>query len=82
MIDYALYINKPIILTSKYFSEITELPNLETLPIYKFKNKYVCVRTLTKSDVEDEDFVDWLNTIWKHDERHIKSFLRYAKKIK
>jgi hypothetical protein len=81
MIDYTLYINKPIVLTSKYFSEITELPNLN-LSIYKFKNKYVCVKILTKSDAEDEDFVDWLNTIWKHTEKNIKQFLRHAKKIK
>ena len=63
------------------FSSPEQLPGIrdEQVKAFKFKGFYVLVRPVTKEDLKDEDFVQWLNSIWKHDEKNIKSFLKYKR---
>lgn len=68
MIDFSKYIGKHIILVTNYFDSPDDLfgirNELSGIELFTVNNKYVCVRILTLDDLKDEDYLQWLNTMW------------------
>jgi len=81
MIDFSPYIGKFVVLVTNDFATPDQLFGIrsEFAKIFRFKGQYVAARAVTKDDLKDEDFVQWLNSIWRHDELNIKVFLKYKK---
>lgn len=78
MIDFTKYVGEYVVLMTNDVDSPEELPGIRNKQekVFKFKGHYVLVRPVTKEDVMDEDFAQWLTSIWKHDEANVKSFLR------
>ena len=81
MIPFTNYIGEHIVIASKYFSSPNELSGIRSYDskIFKFRNQYVLTRALTDSDLKDEDFVPWLESMWAYKETNLKLFLRHRK---
>jgi|WetSurSiteA1Bulk_404760.scaffolds.fasta_scaffold61643_2 hypothetical protein len=79
MIDFTPYLGDYVVLMTNDFASPDQLPGIrdEQVKVFKFKGLYVLARPVTKDDLKDEDFVQWLNSIWKHDEKNVKTFLKY-----
>ena len=83
MIDFNKFIGKYVILVTNYTDSPDELfgirDELSTIELFTIRNKYVCVRILNESDLKDEDFVQWLNTMWP-DEQQLILFIKSIKR--
>lgn len=78
MIPYDKYIGEYVVLITNAFATPEDISGIRNSNsrIFRFKGKYVLARPLTLEDLKDEDFIDWLNSMWGHKELNIKSFLR------
>lgn len=58
-----------------------ELPGIrdEQAKVFKYGGTYVQVRPLTTEDLKDDDFIQWLQSMWKHDETSVKMFIKNKK---
>jgi len=81
MIDFSPYLEDYVVLMTNDFTSPEQLPGIRDkhVKVFKFKGLYVLARPVTKEDLKDEDFVQWLNSVWKHDENNLKSFLKHKK---
>jgi sulfur relay (sulfurtransferase) DsrF/TusC family protein len=83
MIDFNKFIGKNAVLVTNYTNTPDELfgirNELSTIELFTINNRYICVRTLNESDLKDDDFVQWLNTMWS-DETELITFLKSIKK--
>lgn len=81
MINFEPYLGKAVVLITKEVDSPDDISGIriDTSTVFKFKNKWVLARPLTAEDLQDEDFIGHLNSIWKHDEDLLKSFLRHKK---
>lgn len=78
MIDFSRYIGKHIVLVTNFNPEYEALSGIRisNAQLFKFKGKWVIARPLTKSDVDDEDFICFLESMWHHDEVQLKAFVK------
>lgn len=83
MIDFMKYIGSYVVLMTNDVDSPEELPGIRNKQekVFKFKGHYVLARPITLEDIKDEDFQLWLNSIWKHDESNVKSFLKYKREF-
>jgi hypothetical protein len=79
MIDFSKYINEWAVLITNFTCDPQDLYGISIIDakVFKYHNKWVIVRKLTLEDVRNEDFVDWMNSMWNRDEAKLKLFLRY-----
>jgi hypothetical protein len=82
MINFTLYIGEPVVLATNDTRTVEELSGIrvEYGDIFKYDGRYVIARPLTARDLKDPDYVDWLNSMWHHDEKNIRKFLQYKRK--
>jgi hypothetical protein len=68
MIDFNQYIGKPIVLVTNYHNTASDLYSSIDVSagiyLYNIDKRYVCTRALEAEDLKDEDYVQWLNTMW------------------
>lgn len=78
MIPYDKYIGEFVVLITNAFTNPEDISGIRksNSRVFKFKGKYVLARPLTIEDLKDEDFVDWLNSMWGHKETNIKTFIK------
>ena len=83
MIDFSKFIGKYVVLVTNYTGTPDELTGIRndksSIELFTINNKYICVRILDESDLKDDDFVQWLNTMWI-DESQLITFLKSIKK--
>ena len=83
MIDFSKFIGKYVVLVTNYTGTPDELFGIRndksSIELFTIHDKYVCVRILDESDLKDDDFVQWLNTMWV-DEIQLITFLKSIKK--
>lgn len=81
MIPFDKYLDKYAVLATNYFNNFEDLYGIRIhdSQVFKFKGKYVIARPLTKEDLKDEDFLHWLDSVWKHDETNLKLFLKHKR---
>ena len=78
-IDFVKYIGEFVVLTTNYTPNLKKLPTtISGLRIMRYKQKFVLARALTREDLLDEDFVDYLHNMWGT-ETDIDRYLRYAR---
>lgn len=79
VIDLEKYIGEDIVLTTNFAPLLSKLPNsLPGLKVIHYKQKYVLARALTREDLLDEDFVDYLQNMWKSPQA-LDNFIRFSK---
>jgi len=85
MIDFSKYLGKPIVLSTKYFDSEEDVSGIRskssTLIVLKFKGRFVAARPLTKDDLKDEDFLQWMQSMWNSDTTKILTFIKWSKPI-
>jgi hypothetical protein len=69
------YIDKYIVLITNYTIKNTFNNVSSDIKVIKYKQKYVLARCLTKNDLLDEDFVDYMYNMWKH-KSNLDNFLK------
>jgi hypothetical protein len=81
MIDFSKYIDRYIVLMTNSFSHPEDLPGIRNKEsrIFKYGGTYVMVRPFTKDDLKDDDFIQWMSSMWKHNEVNITNFLKNSK---
>lgn len=81
MINFADYLGKEVVLVTNSFDSVEEISGIriEEATLFRYKDKWVWARALTLHDLKDDDYLHWLDSMWGHDENHLKSFLRHKK---
>jgi hypothetical protein len=81
MIDFSTYIGQEVVLITNSFDSFDEISGIRIndSKLFKYKDKWVWARSLTLQDLKDDDYLQWLDNIWRHDENHLRSFLRHKK---
>jgi hypothetical protein len=82
MIDFTKYIGSYIVLMTNDFFTPEEVPGIRDgqAVVFRYGGVYTLVRPLIAEDLKDEDFIPWLHSMWKHDEKNIINFIRNAKR--
>jgi hypothetical protein len=81
-INFQDYIGEYIVLTTNFAPMLKKLPDtLPGLKVICYKQKFVLAKALTVEDLSDEDFVDYLNKMWKTAE-DLKRFIRLSRPTK
>jgi hypothetical protein len=68
MIDFSKYVGKHVKIVTN-FTDSPELlfgirDDILGIELFTINGRYVCASILTAEDLKDEDFVQWLNTMW------------------
>jgi hypothetical protein len=81
MIAFDKYLGKDVVLITNSFDSIEEISGIriDDSKLFKYKDRWVLVRTLTEEDLRDEDYLPWLSSLWGHNESNLKSFLRHKR---
>ena len=79
MIDFTPYIGEYLVLVTNDFEDPQELSGIrnDDSKVFKYKGLYTLVRPITRVDLKDEDFVQFLTSTWKDDLNNLKYFLKY-----
>ena len=83
MIEFHKYLGKDVVLITNSFNSYEEISGIriQDSKAFRFKDRWVLTRTLTLTDLKDEDYLQWLDSMWGHDEENIKLFLRHKRGI-
>jgi hypothetical protein len=78
-INFEKYVGKNIVLATNYAKTLNSLPlSIDNMKVLRYKQKYVLAKALTREDLQDEDFVDYLQNMWKTEEE-LDKFLKYSR---
>lgn len=79
MIDFTPYIGEYLVLVTNDFEDPQELSGIrnDSSKVFKYKGLYTLVRPVTREDLKDEDFLQFLTSMWKDDLNGLKFFLKY-----
>lgn len=81
MIAFDKYLGQDIVLITNSVDSLEDISGIRIneSKLFKYKDKWVWARALTLHDLKDDDYLHWLDSMWGHDETHLKSFLRHKK---
>jgi hypothetical protein len=67
------YLGKPIILVTNFFDSPDGILGIRDdrldIDVFSVNGRFVCLRLLNVSDLEDEDYVQWLHAMWPAEEQ-------------
>lgn len=85
MIKFEKYLERPVVIITNEFSNKKDLESLGNLPgitmLIKYNSNYIIVRNLKTSDLEDDNFIAALHSMWPSEE-NIQDFLTNFQLIK